>query len=154
MNIGEICSRIVVLARKNTPLCDVAKLMREHHVGSVVVVEESERGRLPVGIVTDRDIVIEVIAMDLDCRTVTAGEIMGADLVTVQEDESVLDVLRLMRRRGVRRVPVLTSAGALAGIVTLDDVMEIIAEEFDDMTKAIVSEQSKEAHLRKSFSAL
>jgi len=154
MNIGEICSRIVVLARKNTPLCDVAKLMREHHVGSVVVVEESERGRLPLGIVTDRDIVIEVVAMDMDCRTVTAGEIMGADLVTVQEDESVLDVLRLMRRRGVRRVPVLTSSGALAGIVTLDDVMEIIAEEFDDMTKAIVSEQSKEAHLRKSFSAL
>lgn len=154
MNIGEICSRIVVLARKNTPLCDVAKLMREHHVGSVVVVEESERGRMPLGIVTDRDIVIEVIAMDLDCRTVTAGEVMGADLVTVQEDESVLDALRLMRRRGVRRVPVLTASGALAGIVTLDDVMEIIAEEFEDMTKAIVGEQSKEAHLRKSFTAL
>jgi len=154
MNIGEICSRVVVLARRDTPLSEVAKLMREHHVGSVVVVEESERGRLPLGIVTDRDIVIEVIAMDLECRTVTAGDIMAGDLVTVQEDEDILDVLRLMRRRGVRRVPVLTASGTLAGLVALDDVMEVLAEEFDDLSKAIVSEQSKELHLRKPFTNL
>ena len=150
MNVGELCSRIVVLARRTTPLCDVAKLMREHHVGSVVVVEEGGQGRLPVGIVTDRDIVIEVLAMDLDSHTVTAGEVMGAELVTVQEDESILNVLRLMRRRGIRRLPVLSASGALVGIVTLDDVMEVVAEEFDHISKAISSEQSKETHLRRS----
>ena len=150
MNIGELCSRVVVLARRDTPLSEVAKLMREHHVGSVVIVEDSERGRLPLGILTDRDIVIEVIAMDLDCTVVTAADIMSGELVTVQENESTLGALRLMRRRGIRRVPVLTSAGTLAGIVTLDDIMEIVAEEFDDISKTIASGQSKEAHSRKT----
>ncbi len=150
MNVGELCSRIVVLARRTTPLAEVAKLMREHHVGCVVVVDESAQGRTPVGLVTDRDIVIEVIAMDLDCHAVTAGEAMGPELVTVQEDESILNVLRLMRRRGIRRIPVLSTSGALTGIVSLDDLMEVVAEEFDHLSKAIASEQSREAHVRKS----
>jgi CBS domain-containing protein len=150
MNVGELCSRIVVLARRTTPLSEVAKLMREHHVGSVVVVEEGAGARTPVGIVTDRDIVIEVLAMDLDCRSVTAGEVMGSELVTVREDESVLNALRLMRRRGIRRIPVLEASGTLTGIVALDDLMEVVAEEFDHISKAISGEQSREAHLRKS----
>ncbi len=154
MNVGELCSRIVVLAQRTTPLNEVAKRMREHHVGSVVVVEETAGARTPVGIVTDRDIVIEVLAMDLDVRSVTAGEVMGTDLVTVREEESVLNTLRLMRRSGIRRIPVLNASGSLTGIVSLDDVMEVVAEEFDHISKAIASEQSREAHVRKSPLAL
>jgi len=151
MNIGEMCSRVVVLAHRDTPLSEVSKLMREHHVGSVVIIEDSTRGRLPIGIITDRDIVIEVIAMDMDCNEVSAGDIMSGELVTVLEDESIINALRLMRRRGVRRLPVLTQTGTLAGIVTLDDIMEIVGEEFVGITKTIASEQSKELHSRKPF---
>lgn len=149
MTIGEICSRVVVLARKGTPLVSAAKLMREHHVGSLVVVEEDERGRIPVGIVTDRDFVVEVMAADLDYRQLTAGEIMSGELITAREEDNVLDTLQVMRRRGVRRMPVVTATGALAGIVTIDDLLEIVAEELNDVVKAISSEQSREARARR-----
>lgn len=149
MTIGEICSRITVLAGRSTPLTEAARLMREHHVGSLVVVEEEGRGRVPVGIVTDRDIVVEVLAPELDYRTVSVGEIMSTDLITVREQDDVLDALRLMRRRGIRRIPVVTESGTLAGIVTIDDVLEIVAEQLDNLVKAIVSEQSKESRTRR-----
>lgn len=149
MTIGEICSRVVVLARKDMPLGAAAKLMREHHVGSLVVVEEHDRSRVPVGIITDRDIVVEVIAADLDHRALTVGEIMGSELITAREQDNMLDTLQVMRRRGVRRMPVVDSAGVLVGVVTIDDLLEIVAEELDDVVKAISSEQSREARTRR-----
>lgn len=149
MNIGEICSRVVVFARKTMPLSDAAKLMREHHVGSLVVIDGEDRERIPVGIITDRDIVVEVLAAGLDYREVTVGDIMATELMTAREQDSMLDVLRAMRRGGIRRMPVVTASGSLAGIVTVDDLLEIVAEELGDLVKAIASEQSKEARTRR-----
>lgn len=149
MTIGEICSRIVVLASRSMPLTEAARLMREHHVGSLVVVEEERGGRVPVGIITDRDIVVEVLAPELDYRTVSVGEVMSTELISVREQDDILDALRLMRRRGIRRMPVVTESGTLAGIVTIDDILEIVAEQLDDLVKAVVSEQSKEARTRR-----
>ncbi len=149
MTVGQICNRVVVFAFRNTPLPDAAKLMRENHIGSVVIVDESARGRIPVGMLTDRDIAIAVVAQALDPRTLTAGEVMSGELVTANEQDDMLDTLQRMRRRGVRRVPVLTAAGALAGIVTLDDLLELVAEQLGDVVKAIATEQSREARARK-----
>ena len=149
MNVGELCNRIVVFAHARTPLTEAAKLMREHHVGSLVVVDETEEGRVPVGIVTDRDIVVAVVAGEVDPRTLAVGDVMATELVTVREEDSVFDVLRLMRRCGVRRLPVLTAAGTLAGIVTVDDLLEIVAEQLDDLVHAIAREQARESQARK-----
>ena len=149
MTVGQICNRVVVFAFRNTPLPDAAKLMRENHIGSVVIVDESARGRIPVGMLTDRDIAIAVVAQALDPRTLTAGEVMSGELVTANEQDDMLDTLQRMRRRGVRRVPVLTVAGTLAGIVTLDDLLELVAEQLGDVVKAIATEQSREARARK-----
>ncbi len=149
MTVGQICNRVVVFAFRNTPLPDAAKLMRENHIGSVVIVDESARGRIPVGMLTDRDIAIAVVAQALDPRTLTAGEVMSGELVTANEQDDMLDTLQRMRRRGVRRVPVLTAAGTLAGIVTLDDLLELVAEQLGDVVKAIATEQSREARARK-----
>lgn len=149
MNIGEICNRIVVVAGRGTSLVEAARLMREHHVGSLVVVDEAARGRVPAGILTDRDIVVSVVAGEADPRTLTAGEVMATDLVTVRETESIFDGLGLMRRHGVRRVPVVAADGTLVGIVTVDDVLEIVAEQLDDAVRAIATEQSREARVRK-----
>jgi CBS domain-containing protein len=149
MTVGQICNRVVVFAFRNTPLPDAAKLMRENHIGSVVIVDESARGRIPVGMLTDRDIAIAVVAQALDPRTLTAGEVMSGELVTANEQDDMLDTLQRMRRRGVRRVPVLTASGTLAGIVTLDDLLELVAEELGDVVKAIATEQSREARARK-----
>jgi CBS domain-containing protein len=149
MTVGQICNRVVVFAFRNTPLPDAAKLMRENHIGSVVIVDESARGRIPVGMLTDRDIAIAVVAQALDPRTLTAGEVMSGELVTANEQDDMLDTLQRMRRRGVRRVPVLTASGTLAGIVTLDDLLELVAEQLGDVVKAIATEQSREARARK-----
>jgi len=149
MTVGQICNRVVVFAFRNTPLPDAAKLMRENHIGSLVIVDESDRGRIPVGMLTDRDIAIAVVAQALDPRTLTAGEVMSGELVTAIDQDDMLDTLQRMRRRGVRRVPVLNATGTLAGIVTLDDLLELVAEQLGDVVKAIATEQSREARARK-----
>lgn len=147
MRTGQVCNRTVVVVAKDTTLADAAKLMREHHVGSLVVAQNTY-GRKPVGIVTDRDMVVEVMAADLDYRTLTVGEIMGDKLVVAKESDDTLDTLKLMRARGVRRLPVVTEKGDLAGIVTIDDLLEIVAEELEDVVHAIGNEQTRESKRR------
>ena len=149
MMIGEICNRVVIFAYEKMPLSDATKLMREHHVGSLVVVKEEGPGRIPIGIITDRDIVVEVVAEGLDHKLLTVGEIMGRELVTAREQDNMLDILQVMRRRGIRRVPVVTASGSLVGIVTIDDLLELVAEELDDVVKAIASERQRETHVRR-----
>ena len=147
MRTGQVCNRTVVVVAKDTTLADAAKLMREHHVGSLVVAQNTY-GRKPVGIVTDRDMVVEVMAADLDYRTLTVGEIMGDKLVIAKEGDDTLDTLKLMRASGVRRIPVVTEKGDLAGIVTVDDLLEIVAEELQDVVQAIGNEQTRESKRR------
>jgi CBS domain-containing protein len=149
MNVGEICNREVVLAERRTPVTDAAKLMREQHVGSLVVANKTAQGWVPVGILTDRDIVVAVVAGGVDPAKLMVDDVMSGELVTVREADSVFDVLGLMRRRGIRRVPVLAPNGTLAGIVTIDDLLEIVAEELTDLVRAITAEQSREAKARK-----
>jgi CBS domain-containing protein len=149
MNAGELCTREVVIARRDTPIAEAARLMRELHVGSLVVVGDRGAERVPVGILTDRDIVIAVVAKELDPRSLTAGEVMAAELLTVREQDSISDALRLMREKGVRRVPVVTAGGALAGILTLDDLLELAAEELGAFVRAIGREKVREARARR-----
>ena len=147
MKTGEACNRTVIVVGRATPLGEAAKLMREHHVGSLVVAEDTD-GRAPVGIVTDRDMVVEVLAAGLDYRILTVGEIMGAKLVTASEEDDCLETLQRMRSRGVRRLPVVNAQGGLVGIITIDDLLEIVGEELGEIVQAIGTEQGREAKLR------
>jgi CBS domain-containing protein len=149
MNVGEICIRDVVVASRDATVARAAQLMREFHVGDLVVVDESGGRRLPAGIVTDRDVVIGVVAPGLDPATLTAGDIMTGELITAREGDGVFETLQTMRRRGVRRLPVVDAAGALAGIVALDDILEIIAEELGAAIKVTAREQANEARRRR-----
>ncbi len=149
MPINECCSVGVVCCGPNASLPEVAELMRKHHVGDVVVVEKKDGERVPLGIVTDRDIVIETVALQLDVKVFTAGDIMATPLVTVREDEGFIETLRLMRNYKIRRLPVVTEAGTLYGIVTSDDIINLLAAELSLMTSAIVSQPVKEARLRR-----
>ncbi len=148
MDVREVCKQVVVFAYRSMALNEAARLMREHHVGSLVVVEERDTGKSPIGMLTDRDIAIAVVARDLDPRTLAVGEVMTTDVVSVRDDDSVLDALALMRRRGVRRVPVVTRAGLLVGIVTLDDLLRIVVAQLDDLVGAISGELVAEARER------
>lgn len=149
MPIGEICNREVVFATRDTSILEAAQLMRRHHVGDLVVVDEKNGKRIPVGIVTDRDIVIEVIAKEADINSLTAGDIMGPELVMAREAEGVFETIQLMRLKGVRRMPVVDSQGGLVGIVSVDDLVELLAEEMNELAKLISREQVREAKNRK-----
>lgn len=153
MNVGEVCNREVILTERRTPVTDAARLMREHHVGSLVVAEKKGAGWVPVGILTDRDIVVAVVAGGVDPAKLMVADVMSNDLVTVRESDSVFEALGVMRRRGIRRVPVLAASGTLAGIVTIDDLLEIVAEELNDLVRAITAEQSREAKARRGVAA-
>lgn len=143
MKTGQVCNRDVVTARLSTPLTEAAVRMREHHVGSLVVVDP--KTRKPLGMITDRDIVIAVVAAEMDPRTVVVGEVMAGTLHTVAEDEEALEALAKLRRHGVRRLPVVDAAGALAGIVSLDDLLELVSEALAQGVAAIHSARSVEA---------
>lgn len=148
MKTLEACKRDVVIAYRDTPLAEAAKRMRARHVGCIVVVEKDDAAR-PVGILTDRDIVVEVVAAELDPRSITVGEVMTAPIVTVNADDDALDTLKVMRIRGVRRVPVVDGTGALAGLASLDDLLEIAGDTLNDVVGAIVSERSIESWVRR-----
>ena len=149
MNAGELCNREVVFAYRDVRLVEAARLMREHHVGSLVVVVDRLSERVPVGILTDRDIVVAVVAKELDPRTLAVGDVMTGELLTIREKDGISDALRLMREKGVRRVPVITHSGALAGILTIDDLLELVAEELGDFVRAIGRERVRETRARR-----
>jgi CBS domain-containing protein len=144
MSIGEICNREVVITDKNSSLRDIAKLMRRHHVGTVVVAQRQDEQVVPVGIVTDRDLVIEGLARDVEPDTITAGELMADELFSVHEVDSVWDTIKFMRGKGVRRAPVVDDQGGLQGIITIDDLLELISEEMFDLAKLVRREQTRE----------
>lgn len=147
--VGEICSRDVVFAGRETTVQAAAKLMRHHHVGTVVVVDEMDANRRPIGIVTDRDIVVEVNAVDLNPGVITVGDIMSQELVTVRESEGLLQTVEIMRYKGVRRLPVVNDAGDLVGIVSIDDLLEALAEQMTEMARILGREREQEARYRR-----
>ena len=148
MQIGQICNPVVVVARKEMSVADAARLMRDENVGSLVVVEDNGEGRSVTGILTDRDIVLSVVARDSDARTVTVGGVMEDDPVSVTTTDTGADTLHRMRQHGVRRIPVRSPRGVLEGIVTVDDVLAIIAEELNDLVSTINRQQQRESATR------
>lgn len=148
MDIGEICNRSVVFATEDMSVKEAAELMRDEHVGSLVVVREADIGRVVVGIVTDRDIAIVAVARDFDPQTLRVADIMTADPVTARTSDSVNEILGVMRQRGIRRVPVIAEKAVLVGIVTLDDLLEVVAEEMQHFVQAITNAQKREERIR------
>ncbi len=137
MTVGKYCNRDVIITELNTTIIEAAKLMRKHHVGDLVVVKKQDAENIPVGIVTDRDLVVEVLAQEVLPDSVTFKDIMSTDLVTVGEDETLLGTLALMRNHGVRRILVVNDHGGLEGILSVDDAVELIAEEMNSLVKLV-----------------
>ena len=148
MAVGEICNRDVVITEKTGSVVDAAQLMRKHHVGDLVVVEDKGGRKHPVGIVTDRDIVVEVVAAGVNPDALKVGDIMGAEVATVRESEGLFEALRYMRNKGVRRMPVVDASGGLIGILTLDDLLGLLAEEMMELAKLVSHERQREAAAR------
>jgi len=149
MPIGEICNREVIIVQRDDTVLQAAKLMRQHHVGDLLVVEERGGRRVPVGIVTDRDLVVEIIAPELDSTVITVGDIMVTKLATVKESNGVFEAIQYMRSKGIRRLPVVDDDGGLVGIVTLDDLLVLLADELGALARLVEREQKNEAGSRR-----
>ena len=149
MTIKDFCVRNVVTVARTDTITTAAALMREHHIGDVVVVDESGGRRTPVGIVTDRDIVVEVIAAGVDPRALKVGDLLQRPVVTVRDDRSYTDTVRLMTQHGIRRVPVVVASGALTGIVAADDMLRQLAVPLAALAELPRRERHIEVQVRK-----
>ena len=148
MNISDICTVQTISCNRDETVQGAALLMRKHHVGDLIVVDGSDGEAIPAGIVTDRDIVVSVVALGLDPASLQVGDIMSDDLLTCREDDDVYQTIEHMRMRGIRRVPVVNAKGALAGIVSADDLLEFLAEEMGDLSRISGSQQAHEKRAR------
>jgi len=151
MNVGSICKRKVVTVREHDDLTATAGLMRANHIGYIIVVEPEPAGESalrPVGVLTDRDIVVSVVAREADPRTLTVGDVMTRQPVVAQEGSSVSWAVREMRQAGVRRMPVVDLGGDLVGVLSLDDVLDALAGELLDVAGSLRQERRIEAELR------
>ncbi len=148
MSAGEYCNREVVVVARDEPVRSAIELMRNQHVGSLVVTEQQGKTVMPVGILTDRDIVMEILAQDVEMTSVDVGDIMSDQLVKVSEDTSLVDAVSLMKQKGVRRLPVVDANDGLVGILTVDDIIDLLSEQISNLVGLINNEQRKERTTR------
>ncbi|HVO46660.1 MAG TPA: CBS domain-containing protein [Steroidobacteraceae bacterium] len=150
MNVGELCGPRVFTVREFDELSTAARLMRERHVGYLVVVEPLPLNALvrPVGVITDRDIVVSVVAKDQELRALRVGDVMTRQPVVVSEDASIEQALQKMRAIGIRRIPVVGGAGQLLGVISLDDILDALSKQLADVSGSMSAGRRLEGALR------
>lgn len=125
--IGSFCTRHVITVAPDATVVEASKLMRQHHVGVVVIVDERTGGAKPLGVLTDRDIAVEVVALGVAPDTLKVSEAVQRPATSLAEDTGYAEAVRFMSVNGVRRMPIVDRAGNLVGIITLDDILRQLA---------------------------
>ena len=150
MNVGDLCQRDVLTVSRLAEVSAAAQLMRQGHVGYVVVVEPGVAGqRHPVGVLTGRDIVFEVLAVARDPARVCVGDVMTQPAITIRESDSAAKALQEMRRVDVRRLPVVGPHDELVGIVAVDDVLNVVASTLQSVAGSIRNDRWIEVRSRR-----
>ncbi len=142
--LGRVATPILVTADPETTAAQAARLMRQHHVGCLVVVDAADDSGRALGIVTDRDLVLAVMAEELDPGVFTVGDLMSTDLATAPQGAGLMDAVQLLRRRGLRRLVVVDDAGRVTGLVTLEDLLDALAGELGSLAQALRSARDRE----------
>lgn len=151
MRVGEYCNRNVVVINSNESVKNAAELMRSYHVGDLILLEEQENKKVPIGIVTDRDLVIEVMAAGVKPDSLLVRDILTEPFTYVFENDSLFDALEMMHSKKIRRLPVVDNDNALIGIITLDDFIEILAETMVNVVDVVKLQQKKKQNKEHSF---
>jgi CBS domain-containing protein len=149
MLLKEICTPEVVCCSPETTVLAAARLMRQRHVGDLVVVDDPEGDQPPLGMITDRDLVVEVLARERDPAAITVREIMRAPVAIASSSEDAAQAVERMRTHGVRRIPVIGNDGKLAGIVSLDDLLTRLAADASLLAEVVAREQGREHRTRR-----
>ncbi len=148
MPIGDLCQTQVATIDRVATVNAAARLMRERHVGDVVVCDRVDGRLVPVGILTDRDIVVGLIAMDISTENIRVEDVMTPTLVTVEGGKGVYETIQLMEKYGVRRLPVVDERGALLGIVSAVDLLELLSEEIASISRLSERQKVREREIR------
>ncbi|MDH3632270.1 MAG: CBS domain-containing protein [Gammaproteobacteria bacterium] len=148
MRVGEYCNREVVVVEEEKSVTEAAAIMRQYHVGDVVICMAKYGKQIPVGIITDRDIALEIVAKGTDPDSIRVGEAMSFDLTTVSEHDDLMHVIEVMRDKGIRRVPVIDADEALVGILTVDDIVDLLSEVLVDLAHLVDRQKRRETRLR------
>ena len=149
-NVGSICTREVVTVTTHIDLASAAQCMREKNVGFLVAVDPQPNtayGR-PVGVLTDRDIVVSVVAGEADPKMLTVADVMKQYPAMADETDSLEQALRTMRRMGVRRLPVVGAGGMLSGVLSLDDVLDVLSAELSEVSSTVRGARHREDRVR------
>jgi CBS domain-containing protein len=154
LNAGEFCNRQVHIGYANERVCELARRMRDGHVGSIVIVEDRATGRVPVGILTDRDIVVGLVATIPErIESVLVEDLLVQRLVVARDEESLYDLMARMRGEGVRRLPIIDREGVLQGIIAFDDLVEYVADEMGKLASLLERERTQEREQRPRIEA-
>lgn len=149
MKLKELCVLDVACCPPSTTIAEAARLMRQHHTGDLIVTDDSDGTREPVGIVTDRDLVMEAIAKGRDIDRTPVSEVMGKPVVVASGSENMSDAIDRMRTHGIRRLPIVDDGGVVLGIVTLDDVYRVLADRAAALAAIVSKEQTREQRSRR-----
>lgn len=149
MLLKDVCTPNVICCGAQTSALQAARLMRQRHVGDVVVVDNPEDESVPLGIVTDRDLVVEVLGNGLDPAQTTVGSLMRTPVVIANEAEDTAQVIERMRAHGVRRLPVVAGEGEVVGIITLNDLLRLFVADASALLDIITKGQTKEERTRR-----
>jgi CBS domain-containing protein len=141
MSLERICSKSVVTISPDATVAEAAKLMQSKHIGCLVVIDESR----PIGIVTDRDIVLKVVAGEKKPAETAVKKVMTTNPTMVNVNYDLLDAVRLMHNRGVRRLPIVDEHRRLLGIITMDDLLTVFSTEVANLAGAVQKEFDLEA---------
>lgn len=145
MTCGDLSTHEVVTIEASASAASAAALMRSAHVGSLVVVDAAQA---MVGILTDRDLALEVLGCGRDPEATTVAAVMSPDVLTARVDDDLWQTLYRMRRRGCRRVPVIDEAGGLCGLLAVDDILERLVVGLQDIAAIARLEPRHEARRR------
>jgi len=148
MTVEHLVTRNVAAVDTSATVVQAAREMRNRHVGALVITEAQNGGLKPVGVITDRDLVVSVLAMDLVPGSLTVGEVMTAHPFTVRLDDDADLAIRRMRGLGVRRAPVVDLSGQLQGMFAVDDYLEHLANGLREVSILIAQERREEEKSR------
>jgi signal-transduction protein with cAMP-binding, CBS, and nucleotidyltransferase domain len=148
MHIGDICRSPVVTCCRETSAAELAQLMRNHHVGSVIVVDHQEGQVSPIGVITDRDLVVQVMAKRIDPEVLRAGDLLTGELVCIEHSEGIYDAIWHMRSKRVRRLPVVDARHCLIGVLSVDDLIRFLSQELSDVSAIVPHQIKREEDLR------
>ncbi len=151
MNVEKLATKLVVTVDSSATITEAANQMRNQHVGALVVTDPSGDALKAIGVITDRDLVVSVIALGLDPKILTAGDVMSTDLLVAKPGDDASATIQHMRRAGVRRVPVVDDNGHLVGLFALDDYLDHLAFSLREVTNLIAREQEEEEQSRLAF---